>query len=93
MICVPFGWQRPSSQVTHTYTTQEQVEHLVSKTQEREMQVHRRRAFIVKVRILKRCFIKLTFSNLTVYAEKGPHHSHFQGEISFNPQLGRFLQV
>lgn len=94
MICVPFGWQRPSSQVTHTYTTQdEQIERLVSKTQEREMQVHPRRAFIFKVIILKRCFIKLTFSNLTVYAEKGPHHSHFQGEISFNPQLSRFLQV
>ena len=78
----------------HIYTTQEeQVERLVSKTQEREMQVHPRRAFIFKVRILKRCFIKLTFSNLTVYAVKGPHHSHFQGEISFNPQLSTFLQV
>ena len=40
-----------------------------------------------KVRILKRCFIKLAFSHFTVYAIKEPHLSHFQGKISFNSQL------
>ena len=71
MVCVPFEWQRPSSQVTHTSTTQdEQIERLVSKTQEREMQVYSRRAFIFKVRILEKkiysCFPD-TLKHLTVW--------------------------
>ena len=41
--------------------------------------------------LLKRCFIKLAFSDLLAYTIKEPHIGHFQDKISFNSQLSRYL--
>lgn len=71
-MCVPSRWQSPGSWNTYTQNTEyDQVNHLHLKDTKGEMQVPLKKGFcFFKIRVLKRCFIKPTFPNLTAYAIK-----------------------
>lgn len=75
-ICVPFGWQRPSTQNTHihTHTPEDQIKHLHLKDTGGGMQLPPRRAFVfLTSEFWKYVFIKPTFSNIAAYTIKELH--------------------
>ena len=95
-VYLPDGSDQALKTHTHTYTYQNCLRRsgrLFTPQGHRERNVNspQKDFCFFKVRILKWCLIKPTFSNLTAYTINKPHFGHFQGKISFNSQLSTYM--